>query len=378
MKFLHTADWHLGKVVHGYPMIAEQKMALQQLLHIIDCEQPDAVVVAGDLYDRAIPPLEAVDLLHETFQAINLERGIPLLAITGNHDSRERVSFGEAWYRSQHLYLNGTGLPSQPVILNNTAFHLVPYMEPSVVRQAFSTEEPLDHHGAMEQIIDEIRKNYWNEAKHHVFVGHAFIRGGTPSESERMLALGGAEYVGSDLFAPFTYTALGHLHHPYAISAERIGYSGSLLKYSFQEAQQPKGVWLIDIEEDGHVQRSFRPLHPERDVRILRGSLDELLQAGQSEPTNDFLKIELTDKGALLDPMQKIRVVYPNVLQMERVSLQQTGGSVHLSAYDQATKSPVDLFQQFYEEVSQDEYEKEDELLVKQTFERILAGGEHE
>ncbi|WP_153721929.1 metallophosphoesterase family protein, partial [Sporosarcina cascadiensis] len=236
MKLFHTADWHLGKLVQGVYMTEDQRYILSALIEEIKIEQPDTVIIAGDLYDRAIPPTEAVNLLNDILQEIVIDLQIPVIAIAGNHDSPSRLHFGSTFMKEQGLHITGelsAELP--PVILQDefgeVHFHLIPYADPSKVRHLFQDDDISSHQQAMEKIIGQVKETMDEDAR-HVFVGHAFI---TPhgekeentSDAERPLSIGGAEYVSSDLFAPFHYTALGHLHRAHWVGSETIRYSGS-------------------------------------------------------------------------------------------------------------------------------------------------------
>lgn len=238
MKFIHTADWHLGKLVHGLYMTEDQRIVLNQFVKLVEEEKPDAVVIAGDLYDRSVPPIDAVELLDEILFKINVELNTPIIAIAGNHDSAERLSFGSSWYRNSHFYLTGKLQKAfQPIHLKGVNFYLVPYAEPGMVRHLLDDDTIHSHQDAMKAMIGTIEKSL-NVNEPNVFVGHAFVLGGSTSESERTLSVGGSGCVGQELFSPFSYTALGHLHSPDAIKHDKIFYSGSLLKYSFSEAKQ--------------------------------------------------------------------------------------------------------------------------------------------
>ena len=257
MKIFHTADWHLGKLVQGLYMTEDQEYVLDQFVKDVKREQPDAVIIAGDLYDRAVPPTEAVQLLNKVLDQLILEFDIPVLAIAGNHDSPSRLHFGSNLMRDQGLYMTGTlDKDAKPVVLHDeygeVHFHLVPYCDPSVVAHVFENETVKTHDQAMGTIVNHLKQTMDQKAR-HVFIGHAFV---TPygeeeantSESERPLSVGGSEYVDASHFKPFDYTALGHLHQAHPVKEETVRYAGSLLKYSLSEAHHNKGY--LDIEMD--------------------------------------------------------------------------------------------------------------------------------
>ncbi|WP_456271419.1 exonuclease SbcCD subunit D [Bacillus sp. AK031] len=373
MKFIHTADWHLGKLVHGIYMTEQQREVLHQFVSLVEEEKPDAVVIAGDLYDRSVPPTEAVELLDEILYKINVELQTPVIAISGNHDSAERLSFGSSWYRKSRLYLKGkltTDL--SPVEVEGVNFHLIPYAEPGIVRQLLQNDSIHSHHDAMGALITEIEKNM-DPSQPHVFVGHAFVLGGKTSDSERTLSVGGSGCVGSELFNPFHYTALGHLHSPDAIKHEKVKYSGSLLKYSFSEAKQRKSVSIVEIDSKGSISIEERSLTPKQDMREVAGFLEELLdpQFFHQQKTDDFLKVTLHDEGALIDPINKLRQVYPNVLHLER-KIEQHDIRVkdNYTSLRDEKKTELELFQQFYGEMTTSAFNEDKEKIMINVIEK--------
>lgn len=376
LKFIHTADWHLGKLVHGVYMTEDQRYVLNQFVQLVEKEKPDAVVIAGDLYDRSIPPTEAIDLLNDILFQINVELEIPVLAITGNHDSSERLSFGSSWFRKNHLYLTSKLEDYKPVHINGVNFYLVPYAEPCVVREFLGDETISTHQDAMKAIIGKIEETL-NPNEPNVFIGHAFVVGGKTCDSERTLSVGGSGAVSEDLFAPFSYTALGHLHSPDAIKHDKIFYSGSLLKYSFSEASQRKSVSIVEMKGDGSFHVRHHPLKPKRDVRIIEGYLEQLLDPSfyEKQQVDDYLKVVLLDEGALMDPMNKLRQVYPNVLHLERKQLEKDMEEKQsFSAASKVKKSELDLFEQFYTEMTSSSFTEEKREIMKKVIEEVLRG----
>lgn len=361
MKFIHTADWHLGKLVQGVYMTEDQRYVLQQLLETVEREKPDAVIIAGDLYDRAIPPTEAVDLLDELFQKIVIELDTPLLAISGNHDSPDRLNFGTAIMEARGLHLAGQLKSSlKPVVLRDefgeVHFHLVPYADPAQVRYTFGDEEIRTHDDAMKAIVGRIESSM-NPAARHVFVGHAFVTPGArpeenTSQSERPLSIGGAEYVHSEYFKAFHYTALGHLHQAHHVSDETIRYSGSPLKYSISEETHNKGFLVVEIDGAGNVTAGKRELKPRRDIRRVSAPIEEI----EKHPINeDYVFVTLLNDNPVLFPMEKVRSVYPNALHVERKVAAKASSDAGEAAGESGTArreaDPVALFSAFYQEV---------------------------
>ncbi|WP_338754181.1 exonuclease SbcCD subunit D [Bacillus sp. FJAT-52991] len=373
MKFIHTADWHLGKLVHGVYMTAEQREVLRQFVEIVEQEKPDAVVIAGDLYDRSVPPTEAVELLNEILFKINVELKTPIVAIAGNHDSAERLSFGASWFQHSGFYLKGKlDQDFAPVSIKGVNFYCIPYAEPGVVRELLGDDSIQSHQEAMKAIIGKIEEEM-NKEEINVFVGHAFVLGGQTSDSERTLSVGGSGCVSIDLFAPFHYTALGHLHSPDAIRHETVRYSGSLLKYSFSEAKQRKSISIVEMKEGGEVTIEERTLIPKRDMREIEGTLEELLDPSrvETEQAEDYLKVTLLDKGALIDPMSKLRQVYPNVLHLDRkIELIDQKKKQNYTSVRDEKKNELDLFSDFYTQMTTDSFTSE----KKDIMENIIQG----
>ncbi|MGN7398989.1 exonuclease SbcCD subunit D [Cytobacillus praedii] len=375
MKFIHTADWHLGKLVHGIYMTEDQRYFLNKFVDLVEEEKPDAVVIAGDLYDRSVPPTDAVELLNEILFKINVELKTPIVAIGGNHDSAERLSFGSSWYKQSRFYLSGK-LESdiQPVHINGVNFYLVPYAEPGMVRHLLNDDSIHSHQDAMKAAIGKIEKHL-NPNEPNVFVGHAFVLGGQTSDSERTLSVGGSGCVGSELFEPFSYTALGHLHSPDAIKHQKVRYSGSLLKYSFSEAKQEKSISIIEMKENGQFDLRIRSIIPKNDLRELEGHLDELMDPSiyEKQNVNDYLKIILHDEGALIDPINKLRQIYPNVLHLERkIAMTDMKKKHYFSSVKEDKKSELELFKQFYEEMTTSEFTDEKNAVMAEVIEKTL------
>ncbi len=356
MRFVHTSDWHLGRLFHGLHLTEDQAFVLDQLVELLDERQADALLVAGDLYDRAVPPPDAVRLLDDVLERITLGLGIPVIAIAGNHDSPERIGFGSRLFAGQGLHVVGpaTAVPRTVRLADEHGpvhFHPLPYADPTEVRVALGAEDLRTHDDALRALINRCERDADDGAR-HVVLAHAFVAGGEPSESERTLSVGGAANVGADAFADFHYAALGHLHAPQRAGAEHIRYCGSLLKYSFNEATQRKGVLVVDLDAEGACHIEEVALRPKHDVRIIEGTLATLLERPpDGAAADDYLLARLTDTQALYDPMSKLRAVYPNLMQIERMA-RATPAATTGSAAGHLTKSDHDLFDAFFQEVT--------------------------
>ncbi|GIN21337.1 nuclease SbcCD subunit D [Siminovitchia fordii] len=355
-------------------MTEQQEAVLEQFIELVATEQPDAVIIAGDLYDRSVPPVEAVQLLEKMLFRINVELKTPVLAISGNHDSAERLSFGSSWYRNSGFYLNGKISDSlEPVRVKGVNFYLVPYTEPGVVRELFQDSSIQSHHDAMGRVTWEIEKTMDADAA-NILVGHAFVTGGKTTDSERILSVGGSGSVDSECFSPFTYTALGHLHSPDAIRHETIRYSGSLLKYSFSEAKQRKSISIIEIDASGQLTINEKALIPPQDMREISGYIDELLDPAfyETQKLDDFLKVTLLDEGALLDPINKLRAVYPNILHLERkIEMVDLEKRQTIKSVQRDRKTELDLFSEFYKEMTTSDFTEQKRDLMNEVIDSV-------
>lgn len=351
MRFLHTSDWHLGRLFHGVHLTEDQRHVLDQLVDLARDAKVDAVLIAGDVYDRAVPPPEAVELLDDVLARLVLDVKVPVVMIAGNHDSPQRVGFAARLMAGSRLHVVG------PLQATTAGIELadehgpvrvypVPYAEPASAREVLGDRSLETHALAMQALLDGIRAAH-PAGTRSVLVAHAFVQGGAESESERPLSVGGADRIETDVLQGFSYVALGHLHRP-QLAAPRISYSGSLMKYSFQEAEGARSVSIVDMNAEGDVSIERVPLAPRRDVRRVEGTLTELL-AGT--PSADYLEIVLTDRGPLLDPMGKLRDVYPNALHLDRRAFAEASAAEG-PARDHRRTADLDLFGAFFAEAT--------------------------
>ncbi|WP_276356358.1 exonuclease SbcCD subunit D [Cohnella caldifontis] len=374
MKFFHTADWHLGKLVQNVYMTEDQQYILERFLRDIESEKPDAVVIAGDLYDRAVPPTDAVQLLDRTLKTIVLDLKTPVLAVSGNHDSPSRLQFGSRIMEAAGLHLAGEfAYPFKQAALEDefgpVYFHLVPYADPSAVRQTLQDADIGSHDEAMKAIVGRIRETL-RPGTRNVFVGHAFVtpRGEAEpntSDSERPLAVGGAEHVSAAHFAGFHYTALGHLHQAHSVGRDTIQYAGSPLKYSVSEEFHKKGYLVVRMDGEGRTTVEKRQLVPRRDMRSVEGYIEEIERREKNE---DYVFVRLLDRHPVMSPMERIRAVYPNAMHVERkdawIGL---GAEAEVAAGAEGSKAGMDmlsLFRTFYKEAKGEEASEETEALL--------------
>ena len=355
MRFIHTADWHLGKLFGQRHMTEDQAYVLEELLALCKDVRPNALVIAGDVYDRAIPPPEAVELFNHILTRL-AEQGIAVLFISGNHDSAVRLHFGAQLLRASGIYPAGVVRANEPpVVLSDdfgpVYFSLIPYGDPPHVRAAFSVEEALSFDTALAVQIAAARAQIPPSAR-SVAVAHAFVIGGQVSESEHALSVGGSDQVSAENFSAYSYTALGHLHAPQRAGAENVRYAGSLLKYSFDEARQKKGVELVELDAEGMASHTFYQLTPRHDVRIVRGVMDEIM-TDEFDPLShdDYICVELLDTDAVLAAHEKLRRIYPNLFTITRPNINVNRLSSTERTYER-TKSDLHLFSDFFAEVT--------------------------
>lgn len=364
MRILHTGDWHLGRIFYGRHLTDDQAHALAQLIDIARHERPDVVVVAGDIYDRAVPPPEAVDLLDDVISELVLDLGLPLVAISGNHDSARRLGYGSRMLRRQRLHVHTELLRDpQPVTFSDAHgpvdFWCVPYCEPSLVRQVHEGCTARTHDTAFTTLTDAIAAARARlpdaAARRSVLVAHLHAEGGEASDSERPLVFGSSAVVGLDRFDAFDYVALGHLHKPQFVGSSRhVRYSGSILKYSFSEWQDEKGICMVELGPPGEPARvEHLPLRARHDVKRISGAFDALLDPATAPEagSRDYFEITLSDQTPILDAMARLRAVYPNLLHVRREDAA-VPELVAPSAIDHREANIETLFADFFENVT--------------------------
>ncbi|KDR96764.1 Exodeoxyribonuclease I subunit D [Peptoclostridium litorale DSM 5388] len=381
MKIIHTGDWHIGKIVHNIHMTDDQRYIMERFMDILEREKPDVVIIAGDIYDRSIPPVEAVELLDEVLSGMLKKLGVKVIAAAGNHDSPDRINFASSILVDKGLYMRGRFENiTNPVSLEDehgrVNFYVVPYAEPAVVRSYFDREDIKSHDDAMKAVTQAIYESM-DKNERNVFVGHGFVtytsgdgkeEEALTSDSERPLSIGGSEHVDVSYFEGFDYVALGHLHRAQRVKFENIRYSGSIMKYSFSEHMHKKSVTCIEMEEKGETSVSFADMEPLRDMRVIKGRLEDLIKSEIYSLGNvdDYIMAVLTDRQEVYDAIGKLRAVYPNILKIEMEGIEREAGEDRSSAADEFVKrDPIELFCEFYENISGKpfDHEKRDELV---------------
>ena len=351
VKFLHTADWHIGRKLQGKDLLEDQQYVMEDLINKIDEIKPDFLIIAGDLYDRSVPSKEATSLLQELLVKINIECNVPIFAISGNHDSRERLAIGEAWFSKHKFYLH-TRLEQafEKISYENADIYLLPYFEPFETREYFEDITLTTHNAATKRVIDEIYKNL-DTNKTNILVAHTFVSGGLETDSEREISVGTVENVAVEIFDKFDYVALGHLHNPNAISEERLKYSGSPMAYSFSEASQTKGIRLVEVTKESYSEK-FIPLKQKRKLHNISTSYEDVFTKEFQQHFDckkDYFSMELTGMEGITDPLPRIKEYYPNtlILKQKRKTIAENEMKIDR---EMLTKSPFELIEGFYNE----------------------------
>lgn len=380
VRFLHLADLHIGKRLNEFNLIEDQTYILDQIVEIAQAEQVGGVLIAGDVYDKSQPSIEAVELLDDFLTRLT-SLGLSVCMISGNHDSPERLSFGSRMLEKTNLYVAG-GFDGQLKKIRLADTHgplnvyLLPFLKPPQIRPFFQGKiETYDQ--AIQAVL---RTGALDKNERNILIAHQFVVSGDilpeRSDSETMI-VGGLDAVDASLFTDFDYVALGHLHRPQRIGLETIRYGGSPLKYSFSEARQDKQVTLADLGPKGQIKLEHFPLKPKRDLREIKGPLAELLRLGleEREGSKDYLRITLTDEEEIYDALGQLRPVFPNLMVLEfENSRTQFGSQAQMAAAgDLAEKSPLELFASFYELQNGRELKEEEIAILEEVFQE--AGG---
>ncbi len=409
MRFIHTADWHLGRLFHTVHLTDDQAYVLDQFVDLVADVRPSAVLVAGDVYDRGVPPTEAVELLNDILGRIVHGLGVPVVMIAGNHDSPTRLGFGSQLLSTEGLYIAGrlpaAGALSVPFADDDGVLlvQAIPYADPIEVRATLAEPDLQTHEQAMRALVARARDQATPGAR-TVLVGHAFVAGADTSDSERPLTVGGAGTVPASVFEGFDYVALGHLHMPQRAGADTVRYAGSLLTYSFDEVAQRKSVSIVEIGAPGSAMP--RPavlalaagaqaaggaavaappaacagarvtveqveLAPRRRVRVVEGTLSELLDRAPADTArDDYVCARLTDPGALLNAMAQLQQAYPNCLHLEFPRLAGADPKAPGLA-DLASRSASEHFADFFELVTDEPLSTDQRATLDAVIDRL-------
>ena len=374
MKFIHLSDLHLGKRVNECSMLEDQRHILGEILRIVDREAPDAVLIAGDVYDKSVPSAEAVALLDD-FLVRLAGRDLQVLLISGNHDSPERLAFGGRLMaeRGVHIAPVYDGRVA-PVTLTDeygpVRVYLLPFVKPSHVRRCFPDRAVDTYTDALAAAIGAMGVD---PALRNVLVTHQFVTGAARCDSEEV-SVGGTDNVDVSVFAPFDYVALGHLHGPQTVGRETVRYCGTPLKYSFSEAGQHKSATVVELGEKGTTAVRTVPLVPLRDLVELRGTYEEVTFRGFYEGTGwqrDYVHITLTDEEDVPNAVGKLRVIYPNLMKLDYDNRRTRAGISLEGAEEVARRSPLELLEEFYEKQNGQPMGEEQRAFARGWMERI-------
>jgi exonuclease SbcD len=348
MRLLHTSDWHIGRTLHGTELLAEQEAVLSGLAEVVVAESVDVVLVAGDVYDRAVPSADATGVLDRVIGRL-LRAGAQVVLTPGNHDSARRLGTFSGLLSAAGLHVRAaTAGLDEPVLLTDehgeVALYGLPFLEPEVARHELGISGGTggrSHEAVLGAAMDRVRADLFLRPRaRSVVLAHAFVGGGVASDSERDICVGGVDIVPASVFEGVDYVALGHLHRPQTLSP-RIRYSGSPLAYSFGEAGQQKQVWLVDLDRDGLAEVRALPLPTPRRLTVLTGTLTELLEdPGHAAAEDHFVSARLTDEVRPVDPMRRLQVRFPHCVHLEWTG---TGSPVDRRSYQERLRGRSDL-----------------------------------
>lgn len=369
MRIIHLSDLHLGKRVNGYSMLEDQKYILDEILTVIDEQKPQAIIIAGDVYDKPVPSVEAVQLFDDFLYSLT-QRNLQMLVISGNHDSPERIAFGSRFMGKSGVHMsqvyNGKAdLVTLSDKYGEINFYLLPFIKPSNVRRYFPDKEINTYTDAVKLAVSQMNIN---EKGRNILITHQFVTGAVLSESESIM-VGGTDNVESYVFDSFDYVALGHIHRPQNIG-EKIRYCGTPLKYSQSEINHIKSVTIVDIAEKGNLEISVVPLKPLHEMREIRGTYNEITLYDNYINTNleDYVFIILTDEEDEPDAISKLRTIYPNLMKLEYDNTRTRNSSVLSEVEKIENKSETELLSEFFEkqngkEMSAEQLEYAEKLL---------------
>ena len=373
MKFAHIADLHIGKRVHDFSMLEDQRYILDQMLGIFVEQEVDGVLIAGDVYDKTVPSAEAVQLFDEFITRLAKEK-IPVYMISGNHDSAERLSFGAKLFENSGIFISQVYNGEMKRIeledqYGPVSVYLLPFLKPATVRHALQRE---DINTYEEGVVAALQECEIDRLQRNILVAHQFVTGANRSDSEET-SVGGLDNVSAEVFEGFDYVALGHIHRPQKMGRETLRYSGTPLKYSFSEADHKKLVTIVELLEKGNVEISMVPLVPMRDMRKMRGTYMEVTakESYTAENKLDYLQITLMDEEDVPGALQKLRTVYPNLMRLEYDNKRTRENREVQAVEAQEQKSELELFGEFYELLNNEPMKEEQAEFVEKLIQDL-------
>ena len=373
MKFVHLSDLHLGKRVNEYSMLEDQEYILTKIINIIDDEKPAGVIIAGDVYDKSIPSAEAVQMFDDFLTRL-AKRNLQVFIISGNHDSPERMSFGSRLMDQSGIHISQVysgkiepfAMKDEYGIIN---VYMLPFVKPAHVKR-FSDESIESYTDAIRVAVAEMNVD---QSARNLLITHQFVTGATRSESED-ISVGGSDNVDVSVFDGFDYVALGHIHSPQNCTSERVRYCGTPLKYSFSEAKDNKSITVVELEEKGKLSVKTVPLVPMRDMVEIKGRYNEIMLKSFYESTSyqeDYIHITLTDEEDIVDAIGKLRTVYHNLMKLDYDNKRTRSVSQVDGAVDVETKTPIELFSDFYELQNNQPMSDEQKAFVENLIEQV-------
>lgn len=378
MKIIHLSDLHLGKRVNEFSMLEDQQYILTKILNVIDAEKPQAVIIAGDVYDKSVPSAEAVQLF-DKFLVRLAKRNVQVFVISGNHDSAERIAFASKLIDQSGIHLSpvydGTVIPTRLSDGENTVtFYMLPFLKPANVRRFFEDETIESYTDAIRVAVSHMDID---PSDINILITHQFVTGATRSESED-ISVGGTDNVDASVFELFDYVALGHIHGPQKVGRETIRYCGTPLKYSFSEKDQEKSVTVVEIQSKENIEIRMVPLVPKHDLREIKGSYNELTLKSNYEgtATDDYLHIILTDEEDVPDAVGRLSSVYPNLMKLDYDNTRTRGSAYIGRAENIEKKSEVELFAELYEKQNGQGMSEEQLKFSTELFEKIKGAME--
>lgn len=370
MKFVHIADLHLGKIIHQYSLLPIQKQLLDELLDYMNKEEIKVLVIAGDVYDRSIPSSEAVSILDDFLSKAIVDHHIKVLMISGNHDSHERLHFASTLLKKQGLYIETEVYEEmKPVVVDDVNFYLLPFMKPTAIRQLYHDDSISTYQEALETYLS---KQNIDTTKKNVLVTHQFVgKNSVTSDSEMTLSVGGSEIVDVSLFDKFDYVALGHLHAPQRVKRDTIRYSGSLMRYSFDEVKQKKSICIVDTED---FSLSFHTLNPYIDLKQYEGLYEDFMKEDYIDKKDDLLSLQLLDHKIVPHAIDHLRALYPNILQISYPFFLKNNNIIKGDISSVETMEIPELYKKFYTYMTNEEIEKDSLETINKLLEEV---GEH-
>ncbi len=366
MKIMHLGDLHIGKRVNEFSMIEDQRYILTKILNIIDKELVEVVIIAGDIYDKSIPTIEAVEVFDE-FLVKLVKRKLKVLMISGNHDSAERIAFAEKILGESQVHISPVYDGSiKRVDIDNISFHLLPFIKPANVRRFFDEEEIENYTDAVKMALNDVELGNGK----NILITHQFVTGASRTDSEE-ISVGGTDNVDGNIFEKFDYVALGHIHRAQKVLRDTIRYSGSPLKYSFSEANHKKTVTILDIAD--RIEIKEVELEPKRDLLEIKGKYTELVNKEfyTKIECDSYFHITLTDEEDIFDAIAKLRVIYPNIMKLDYDNIRTRAKNSIEIENEIEKKSPLDLFSNLYQLQNNIELTKEQNKYLNEIISNI-------